>query len=107
MTADGAPFRPSGVLRVDAQLVSKPVATPSRPLHSAGLEASEEAMGNDLSAWIGVVLWSQALALAAAATAWAASTWGRAQAWLAGVPVVTVLGLTVTDQVALLLPNLM
>ncbi|HET6985435.1 MAG TPA: class E sortase [Kribbella sp.] len=107
VTADGDPFRPSGVLRVDAELVSKPVAMPSRPLRSSGLEDSEQAMANDKSAWIYLVLWTQALALAAAATAWAAASWGRAQAWLAGVPVLVVLGLAVTDQVALLLPNLM
>lgn len=107
VTADGDPFRPSGVLRVDAELTSKPVAAPSQPLRSSGLEDSEQAMANDRTAWIGLVLWTQALALAAAATAWAAAAWGRAQAWLAGVPVLTVLGLAVIDQVALLLPNVM
>ncbi|MFI7067445.1 hypothetical protein ACIBL3_41075 [Kribbella sp. NPDC050124] len=56
-------------------------------------------MGSDLTAWIG--------ALASAATAWAAATWSSAQPWLASVPVGAVFGLTVTDQVALLLPNLM
>jgi sortase A len=105
-TASGAPFVPSGVLRVDADLISPTLATPVSVLSAANLAPSEHAMGTDPSAWIPLVLWGQALVIAAVLLSWARSRWGRWQTWIVAVPVLMFLGLAVADQAARLLPNL-
>jgi hypothetical protein len=107
VTADGGPFYPTDLLRVDADLVTAPEPAPPRPLTAAGLPPSEKAMGTEPAAWILVVLWGQALLLASLALVWARSRWGRWQAWTVGVPVLGSLGLATADQIARLLPNLL
>ncbi|MFE6839007.1 sortase [Streptomyces sp. NPDC057705] len=105
MTADGTPYMPAGVLQVDAELVSPAQQSGGR---SPGRLAADEApMAGQSSAWVPLVLWAQALLLAAAALAWARVRWGRGHTWLVGFPVLAALGLAVSDQAALLLPNLL
>ncbi|WP_051812686.1 sortase, partial [Kitasatospora sp. MBT63] len=112
VTGDGPLYAPSGTLLVDADLLDDPAteddvrpANP-RPLTTDALPAAERAMGTDGGAWIPLVLWGEALLLAAVALALAWVRLGRLQAWIVGVPVLAVLGLSVADQVAQLLPNL-
>jgi LPXTG-site transpeptidase (sortase) family protein len=105
-TADGPPFAPTGVVRVDAQLMSKAQPSPPMVVSTADISPGEEALGTDPIAWIPLVLWGQALVLAAVAVSWAMSRWNRWQAWIVAVPVFGFLGLEVADQVARLLPNL-
>lgn len=105
MTASGTPYMPVGVVQVDAELTT-PVQqsggrTPGR------LAADEAPLGSQTSAWFPLVLWAQALLLAAAALAWARVRWGRQHTWLVGFPVLAALGLAVADRAALLLPNLL
>lgn len=107
VTGDGGSFMPSGVLRVDADLVSRPKLTPPRRFASADLPASEAPMGTDPGAWILVVLWAQALVLVALAVAYMLRRWGHWQSWIVGVPVLTAVGLSLADQLARLLPNLL
>jgi len=106
-TADGTPFLPSGVLRVDAGLVSPTLPTPATVLSTADLSATEQALASDPSAWIPLVLWGQALVLAAVGITWARTRWGRWQTWIVAVPVLMFFGLAVADQAARLFPNLM
>lgn len=106
VTADGPAFTPDGLLLVDADLVGKAVPAPARPLGADGLSAAEKPMGTDPSAWVPLVLWAEALLLAAVAVTLARLRWGRWQAWICGVPVLGALGLSVADQVVRLLPNL-
>src|SRR5262249_41044356 len=68
-TAEGRAFLPSGVLRVDADLVSDVQPAPTRS--AVTLASSERLMAGDSSSWMPLVLWGQALVLAAAALAWA------------------------------------
>ncbi|MFJ3721188.1 sortase [Streptomyces sp. NPDC090045] len=105
MTADGTPYMPGGVLQVDAELVSPAQQSGGRA--SGRLPADEAPMAGQPSAWVPLVLWAQALLLAAAALAWARVRWGRGHTWLVGFPVLAALGLAVSDQAALLLPNLL
>jgi sortase A len=105
-TADGTPFLPSGVLRVDADLVSPAQPTPSSGLYPVALSPAEQAMATDPSAWYPLVLWGQALLLAAGLITWARTRWGRWQVWIVAVPVLGFLGLAVADQVTSLLLNL-
>jgi sortase A len=104
-TADGPPFAPTGVVRVDAQLISKPQAAPAMVVTS--ISASEEALGTESVAWVSLVLWGQLLVLAAVALSWMNARWSRWQTWIVAVPVLGFLGMVVADQVARLLPNLM
>lgn len=107
VTADGPGLVPDGAVRVDADLAGDPFPAARRVIPPAALPLSEQAMGTDAAAWVGLVLWSQALALAAAGFVWARLRWGRWQAWLVGVPILVALGLAVADQIVRLLPNLL
>ncbi|WP_051943501.1 sortase [Streptacidiphilus rugosus] len=106
VTADGPAFAPDGVLQVDADLVGAVRPAPARPLVASQLDQSELPMHGDVSAWVPLVLWGEALLLAAVALTLARVRWGRWQAWTPGVPVLGALGLIVADQVVRLLPNL-
>ncbi|MFD3776064.1 sortase domain-bontaining protein [Streptomyces sp. NPDC058612] len=105
MTADGTPYMPAGVLQVDAELVSPVQESGGRGAQR--LPADELPMAGQASAWFPLLLWSQALLLAAAALAWSRVRWGRGPTWLVGLPVLTALALATADQAALLLPNLL
>jgi len=105
-TADGAPFLPSGVLRVDADLVSQTLPTPVTVLTARDLSPREQALGTDPAAWIPLVLWGQALVLVAIGLTWARTRWGRWQIWIVAVPTLGFFGLAVADQAARLFPNL-
>lgn len=107
VTADGTPFMPRGILRVDADLTSPVQPTPPTAVPAGALPEDEKPMAALHAAWLPLVLWGQALVLAAAAVAWAHARWGRPHTWVVGVPLLVALGLAVADQAALLLPNLL
>ena len=106
-TADGPPFAPTGVLRVDADLTSaaQPLSNPL--ISAANLPSDEQLMGTDQVAWVPLVLWGTPLVVAASAVGWLSQRWGRWQAWIVAVPVLGFLGLAVAGQATLLLPNLL
>ena len=106
-TADGPPFAPTGVLRVDADTISPPKPAPQMVVSSADIGPSELAFGTEPVAWVPLVLWGQGMVLAAIGISWLRSRWGRWQAWTVAVPVLGYFGLAVADQVTRLLPNLM
>ncbi|MFD3456417.1 sortase [Streptomyces sp. NPDC058691] len=107
ITAEGPAYTPSGVLRVDADLVGDVQPNPPRPLAAGWIEGSEQALGRENSVWLSVFLWSLGLLAAALLTTWAHRAWGRWQTWIAGVPVLVALGLAVSGAAARLLPNLL
>ncbi|MFU8870447.1 sortase [Micromonospora sp. SL4-19] len=107
ITADGQPFLPHDLVRVDADLISAPQPTGPRPLTAASLPPAEKPMASDPGAWTPLLLWCQALAAAALGFAWLRTRWGRWQAWVVGVPVLGALGAAVADQLSRLLPNLL
>jgi sortase A len=106
-TADGPPFAPTGVLRVDADTISAPKPAPAMVVTPADIGPSELAFGTESLAWVPLVLWGQCLLLAAVALSWLGARWGRWQTWTVAVPVLGYFGLAVADQVSRLLPNLM
>lgn len=105
VTASGRHFVPSGVLRVDAQLVTpRAQATSLSPIT---LMPSEFAMkGDDSSLWQ-LVLWIEALVIVSIGSTWAWNEWGRTQALIVGLPCFLLVGFYVSDQVTRLLPNLL
>jgi sortase A len=106
-TADGPPFAPTGVLRVDADLVSAPQPTSNPLISVTNLPSDEQIMATDQVAWVPLVLWGALLVIAASGVGWLGQRWGRWQAWIVAVPVLSYLGLAVAGQATLLLPNLM
>lgn len=107
VTATGAPFLPSGTVRVEAELVSPVQPSAKRVVNAAALTQAERPLEGDPSTLFGVVLWSQALLLAACGLVCARLRWGLRQAWLVGVPVVAALFAALAHAVAQLLPNLL
>ncbi|MET7724949.1 sortase [Streptomyces mirabilis] len=107
ITADGAPYTPSGTLRVDATLAGAVQPAPPRPLALGWIDESEQALGTENAAWLSVFLWSQGLLGAALLTMAAYRVWGRWQTWIVCVPVLTALGLAVSGAATRLLPNLL
>lgn len=107
VTADGPPFAPTGVLRVDANTVGQPKPAPTMVISSSNIGSGELVFGTESIAWVPLVLWGQGLVLAAAGVSWLGSRWGRWQAWIVAVPVLGYFSLEVADQIGRLLPNLM
>jgi sortase A len=105
ITATGAAYVPGDEVRVDAKLISPVQPNPGGPAVQTG--SDENALAGDPGAWPLIFFWLQALVIATAGAFWARSRWGRLQAWLIGAPVLTALGLTLADQIARLLPNLL
>jgi sortase A len=107
VTAAGPAFAPDGVLRVDANLISKPQPAAPMVVSAADLAADEQLLGTDPLALVPLVLWGMCLVAAAIGVGWLGQRWGRRQAWIVGLPVLGFLGLAVADQAVQLLPNLM
>jgi LPXTG-site transpeptidase (sortase) family protein len=105
-TADGPPLAPTGVLRVDAKLISKPFPAPPMVVSASNLAASEFVLGTEPQAWVPLFLWGQALLLAAGLLSWFRANWGRWQTWIVAIPTLGFLGVSVAEQVSRLLPNL-
>jgi LPXTG-site transpeptidase (sortase) family protein len=106
VTTDGPVWRPTDVLRVDAALTSAAQPRPAQ-LPSQSLRPAEALMAGDRSALLGVFGWSVSLAAVAIAAVWVRFRAGGWSAWVFGVPVLVTLGLTVIDEIAALLPNLL
>ena len=64
-------------------------------------------MAGDPSAATGLLLWSALLLAAAILTVWISVRWGRWQTWIVAVPVLTAIGVAVTNHIVMLLPNLL
>lgn len=105
VTADGPPYLPDQVVRVDADLVGDAAPTPGRVV--IPLAEAEGALAGDRSSLVGLLLWTQALLAAACGVAWLSARWGLRQAWVVGVPVLAVLGVAVSASAVQLLPNLL
>jgi hypothetical protein len=105
-TADGRPFLPDGVLRVDADLVGDAVGGPARLATSADLDADEQLMAADTATLWALVLWMQVLIALAFGAVWSWHRWGHVQTWIVFLPPLILVGLATSGEVARLLPNL-
>ncbi|MFB6784330.1 sortase [Streptomyces sp. NPDC056352] len=107
VTATGHLYQPSGILRVDADVVSGVSETPPPTIVPGSLPDSEQPLASTDGIPWELVMWLQALVLVAIASVWAWHRWGRHQTWIVCAPVMAVLGLQVAGQVTQLLPNLL
>jgi sortase A len=107
VTAEGPPFLPDGVLRVDADLVGDADPSGGRLFTTAGLPTAEGNMAGDTSQLWALVLWLQALILVALGAAWSWHRWGRPQTWIVFLPALVLVGMFAAGEGARLLPNLL
>lgn len=107
MTAAGQPYRPDGVLYIDADLQSQAQPSDTRYVNYTSLLPGERAMQGQASNWVAVLLLGQALLLATVGIVWLYMRQGRLVAWVIGLPVLLAIGVALSDQIAGLLPNLM
>jgi hypothetical protein len=107
ITADGRPWVPEGVIAVDADLQTEAQPANQRVITSATLVNAELPLQGDPTAWVSLLLWTQALLVVAVGVAFAWARWGRWEAWLLGIPIALAVGIATASQAAQLLPNLM
>lgn len=94
---------PSHLVYVDADLDGQVATAPGgRPI---AVPTPEQPGNSDPGAWPFVVLWLQALLVAAVAVVWSWKRWGRRQTWLVGVPLLLAVSWGVADTAMRLLPN--
>ena len=105
ITADGAAFFPSGVLRVDADLNGTAVGGPPR-LASASVDPDERVMAGERDSLWALALWLQCLIALAVASLWSWHRWARAHTWIAFTPILIFAGLAASGEIVRLLPNL-
>ena len=106
VTTDGPALAPTDVLRVDAALVSAVQARPAQ-LASQLLPPADALMAGDDSVLFSVVGWSLLLVAAAIGAVWVRFRTGLWQAWVISLPILVTLNLTVFDEIAAMLPNLL
>ncbi|WP_223690453.1 sortase [Leifsonia poae] len=106
-TARGLPYVPSGVVRVDAQLVSTVRDAGFRQTTPQTLPLADRELASDPStAWI-LVFALQALLAAELLAVRALDRFGAQRVWIVFLPVLLAVGVIATDQAARLLPNLL
>jgi len=106
-TARGPAFIPSGIAYVDAQLRSEVQASGQRQTTFTALPPQDKAMATDTSTVWALVFALQFLIVAQLAAVWAYRRLGAQKTWVVFVPVGVLAVLYVTNQLTLLLPNLL
>jgi LPXTG-site transpeptidase (sortase) family protein len=106
-TSRGLPYVPSGMLYLDAELVSDVQDRGARQTTYASLPESHLAMGVDTSTVWALVFALQFLIAAEIALLLTAPRTGPRKTWIVFVPLLTIGGLWVATQITLLLPNLL
>lgn len=106
VTASGTPFISNTVVRVDADLVGKPFATPQAVLRPGSLSSAEDPLSSDSSGWLQLFLWGELALAVTVGVVFALRRWGRWHTWIVAVPVALLIGTEMAKQVVIVLPNL-
>lgn len=106
VSARGWPYMPSGLVRVDAELVSKTQPAGTRQTTPKTLPAAHRELTVDTSTVWMLVFALQFLVVAELGAVWSWRRFGGARTWVVFTPVLLLSGLLVADQVTRLLPNL-
>ena len=106
VTARGLPYMPSGLVRVDADLVTEVQDPGLRQTGPLALPKPHQALQGDSSTVWALVFALQFLLVAESGVAFMWRRAGRAKMWIVAVPTLLLAGLLVADQVTKLLPNL-
>jgi sortase A len=103
-TSVGATFGSHETLFVDATLHG--TATPAPSPRLSAVPQSETAMAGDTNVLVPLIFWLQALALIAVGVVWLRARWGTWQTWLIGLPLLFAVLWGASNNVLMLLPNL-
>lgn len=106
-TARGPAFVPDGVARVDAVLTSETQPAGIRQTSYVTLPAAHTELATDTSTVWALAFALQFFVLVELAAIWAFRRVGVQKTWTVFLPVVTIGGLLVADQIVRLLPNLL
>lgn len=107
ISARGLPFLPTGLVRVDAQLVTDAQPAGARQTRYATLPAADKEMAGDTSMAWALVFALQFLILVEVAAVWSYRRIGPTRTWIVFVPLTLVACLWVAGEISRLLPNLM
>ena len=106
-TARGPAFMPAGIAYVDAQLASEVQPSGQRQTTFTALPPQDGAMATDMSTVWALVFALQFLVVAQFAAVWAFRRIGAQKTWVVFVPVGVLAVIYVSNQLVLLLPNLL
>jgi len=106
-TARGIPFAPSGIIRVDAELVSTTQPAGPRQTSFWHLAAADIELASDTRTVWALVFALQFFVVAEVCAVYSLRLVGRTKTWVVFAPILLLAGLLVADQLTLLLPNLM
>ncbi len=106
-TSRGLPYAPSGIVRVDAELVSQTQDAGARQTTAGTLPPAHREMATDTSTVWALVFALQGLIVLELALMWSVRRIGRRQIWAVFLPVALLTSFVITDQVIRLLPNLL
>lgn len=106
-TARGMPYAPTGLVRVDARLISEVLPPGARDTSFRTLPPADRELATDPSTVWALVFALQLLLVVELALVWSIRHVGARAAWVVFVPVVVLSSLFVADQVTRLLPNLL
>jgi hypothetical protein len=107
VTSRGAPFYPTGVLRLDAKLTSTVMPAGPRVSNIFSLPIQEREMGFDLRFAWALVFALQFLIGSILLFLWARSRFDLRRSYLVLMPVIALAGVLVMDQIVKFLPNLL
>lgn len=106
-TARGVPYIPTGIARVDAQLVSEPQPAGMRQTRFATLPPSDVAMAGDSSMAWALVFALQFLVVVEVFAVWAYRNLGARRTWIVFLPLTMLASLWVSGEIVRLLPNML
>jgi LPXTG-site transpeptidase (sortase) family protein len=107
VTATGHPFMPSGVLRVDADLISKAFPRPPVAIGPGAIADDEQALKGDHGGLSALAWLLELLVVLGVAAVWAWKRWDVLATWVVFTPLLAVTALAAADRVCDLLPNLL
>jgi sortase A len=106
-TARGAAYIPTGVARVDAQLIGTAQPSGRRQTTYVSLPPSNTSLATDTSTVWALAFALQFLIVIELAAVWSFGRFGPQRTWIIGVPLLLIAGLMAADQITRLLPNLL
>jgi hypothetical protein len=106
-SARGAAYGPSGVVRVDAQLMSTVFPAGARQTTGVSLPPEDRELVSDTTTVWALVFALQFLLAIALGAVWSFRRIGVRKTWVVFIPIVLLGGLLVADQATRLLPNLL
>lgn len=106
-TGRGFPYSPSGVVRVDARLLTDPMPRGARETTRRSLDHQDKALAGDSRTSWQLFLALELLVVAEVACLYSLRRMGPRKTWVVFVPILLFSGLLVAEQITKLLPNLL